>query len=275
MNHDQQQRDLFPGLWGALWLLLASLLIETVMSALVFDLMPDAGGPMEKSALARVLAYGVLFTALLQYKRMSHAELFHSGPASLASTASLTLLPVLALVPGMLVVSGWMGQLRGSVFEMSRWEESAFSSMLSTSPGAIALVCVIAPVLEEMLFRGVILRAFLLRYPPGTAIVHSAAIFGLAHMNIYQFVSALAMGLVLGWLYERTRSLLPCIVLHAASNTTIVWLSQTAQAEDSGADMPILLSLLVSVAAMVWLVKRLGWPSAASAGQASKPGQGV
>lgn len=268
MNNDKQQRDLFPGLWGALWLLLASLVIETVMSALVFDLMPDAGGPMEKVALARVLAYGVLFTGLLHYKRMGHAELFHSGPASLASTASLTLMPVLALVPGMLVVSGWMSQLLGSVFQMSRWEEDAFTSMLSASPGAIALVCVLAPVLEEMLFRGVILRAFLLRYPSGTAIVHSAAIFGLAHMNIYQFVSALTMGLVLGWLYERTRSLFPCIVLHSASNSTIVWLSQTAQAQDNGADMPVAASLLVSVVAMAWLVKRLGWPAASPARQA-------
>ena len=217
----------------------------------------------------------LLFTALLHYKRMSHAELFHSGPASLVSTASLTLLPVLALVPGILIVSGWLNQLVGSVFELSRWEEETFAVMLSPSPGAIALVCVLAPVLEEMLFRGVILRAFLLRYPPGTAIVHSAAIFGLMHMNIYQFVGAMTMGLVLGWLYERTRSLFPCIVLHGAFNIAVMWLSQAGQAEDGGLGLVVVLSLLVSGVAAVWLVKRLGWPTAVQPGPSSEPGRGL
>ena len=42
----------------------------------------------------------------------------------------------------------------------------------------------------------------------------SAAIFGLAHANVAQFVNALLLGLLLGWMYYRTKSLVPGILLH-------------------------------------------------------------
>ena len=41
----------------------------------------------------------------------------------------------------------------------------------------------------------------------------SAAIFGLAHANVAQFVNALLLGLLLGWMYYRTKSLVPGILL--------------------------------------------------------------
>lgn len=89
-------------------------------------------------------------------------------------------------------------------------------------PGAFVTVCLLAPVVEEMLFRGIILRSFLHQYPSRPAIAGSAFIFGLAHLNLYQFVTAFLFGLVAGWLYERSRSLWPPILLHAACNFTSV-----------------------------------------------------
>ncbi|WP_245725426.1 CPBP family intramembrane glutamic endopeptidase [Pandoraea oxalativorans] len=82
--------------------------------------------------------------------------------------------------------------------------------------------CRFAPVVEEMLFRGIVLRGFLTQYPSGTAIAHSAAVFGLAHLNIYQVVTLPLIGLILGKMYERTRSILPGILLHMAYNTAVV-----------------------------------------------------
>ena len=67
------------------------------------------------------------------------------------------------------------------------------------------------------------------------AIVWSAALFGIAHMNLYQFATAFAIGIVAGWLYERCRSLWPCILLHAAYNGFVTfynaWLFDQPQAE--------------------------------------------
>jgi membrane protease YdiL (CAAX protease family) len=72
-----------------------------------------------------------------------------------------------------------------------------------------------------MLFRGVILRGFLRRYSRTFAILWSAALFGIAHLNLYQFMTAFAIGVVGGWLYERCRSLWPCILLHATYNSFV------------------------------------------------------
>lgn len=79
--------------------------------------------------------------------------------------------------------------------------------------GAVAV-----PVLEELLFRGVVLNGLLRNQRPWVAIAQSALLFGLIHFNPAQSVNAALAGLLLGWLYYRTRSLALCIVLHAFNN---------------------------------------------------------
>jgi membrane protease YdiL (CAAX protease family) len=97
------------------------------------------------------------------------------------------------------------------------------------------------------------LRAFLERYPRGLAISYSALYFGAAHLNIYQFFLAFLLGLLLGWLYERSRSLVPCIVLHGALNTTVVVLSATGDStvNQDPFTVPALAWLAAAIAAAV------------------------
>jgi uncharacterized protein len=89
-----------------------------------------------------------------------------------------------------------------------------------------------------MLFRGVILRGFLRQYSRTFAILWSAALFGAAHLNLYQLATAFAIGIVAGWLYERCRSLWPCILLHASYNGFVTlyytWLSSQQDGEAAG-----------------------------------------
>jgi len=108
------------------------------------------------------------------------------------------------------------------------------------APGIVPVLfsCVVAPVLEEMLFRGVILRGFLRQYSRTFAILWSATLFGIAHLNLYQMATALVLGIVSGWLYERCRSLWPCILLHAAYNGFVTgyygWLVSHAESQPTG-----------------------------------------
>ena len=83
-------------------------------------------------------------------------------------------------------------------------------------------LCVIAPFVEEMLFRGLFLRSFLWSHSPARAIVLTSLLFGAAHLNVYQFVVASTLGLVSGWLYWATRSLWPCIFEHAIYNSGVM-----------------------------------------------------
>ena len=92
--------------------------------------------------------------------------------------------------------------------------EIAFGGRLAT---VIALV-VVPPLAEETVFRGVILGGLLRRYRARTAILVSAGLFMLVHVNPYQFAIAFTIGILAGWIYVQTRSLWPCMIVHGLFN---------------------------------------------------------
>lgn len=75
-----------------------------------------------------------------------------------------------------------------------------------------------APILEEILFRGIILEGFLRNYSPRKAVIWSSVIFGIAHLNPWQAVGAILIGILIGWIYMKTNSLIPGMILHFANN---------------------------------------------------------
>lgn len=84
---------------------------------------------------------------------------------------------------------------------------------------AVLLVAVIvAPLLEEFLFRGWLQRALERRYPAGVAIGVTALVFSLAHLQAFGFPARLVAGGVFGYAAWRTRSIWPGVVLHGLYN---------------------------------------------------------
>lgn len=79
-------------------------------------------------------------------------------------------------------------------------------------------VCILAPVMEEILMRGFLLGGLSVNYGKVTALFISSALFALLHFNMVQTLSALICGIVLGLLYIRTDSLICCIAAHAGYN---------------------------------------------------------
>ncbi len=76
---------------------------------------------------------------------------------------------------------------------------------------------------EELFFRGVVLSN-LLPYGQKTAVLGSALLFALMHGNIGQLFYAMVAGVVLGWIYLRTRSIWGCVLLHFVNNFLSVFL---------------------------------------------------
>lgn len=99
-----------------------------------------------------------------------------------------------------------------------------FSGVLTGSWLGYVLVIVVAPIVEEAVFRGMILRGLLGRWPAAAAILVSAGLFALMHMNPAQFPVTFILGAVLGWIYMRTRSLGLCIAGHAINNSAASWI---------------------------------------------------
>ena len=96
-----------------------------------------------------------------------------------------------------------------------------FESIMGSRWGYLSLG-ILAPVAEELVFRGAILRSLMDYFNhrlPWIPIVASALLFGAVHGNMAQFANAFTMGLLLGWLYYRTHSIVPGVVLHWVNNT--------------------------------------------------------
>ena len=83
----------------------------------------------------------------------------------------------------------------------------------------IALV-IAAPILEELIFRGIMLDGLLRIYSPTKAVIVSSLLFGLIHLNPAQFVGGALVGGFMGWVYVHTRSVLATILIHASFNLT-------------------------------------------------------
>ena len=110
--------------------------------------------------------------------------------------------------------------------------EDSFASIESSWIGILA-VAIVGPVLEEMLFRGAITTELLKRYNPKLAIFLSALFFGIFHLNPAQILTAFLIGLLLAWLYYKTQSLWPGILVHVLNNSLSVFFTQTYPEEDS------------------------------------------
>ena len=75
-----------------------------------------------------------------------------------------------------------------------------------------------APIIEEILFRGIIFKSLHRISPAWVAILVSSLLFGAYHMNIVQIVYATFMGLIAGIIYEKKNNLIFPILVHLANN---------------------------------------------------------
>ena len=134
--------------------------------------------------------------------------------------------PVLILSAGLVIGVSECDNLLRSVLPMpSAWTKAFFDTIgnLAVHPVSTPLLLVvIAPVTEELLFRGVILRGLLATMKPGRAILLSSALFMAIHLNPWQFPVAFFGGLIFGWIYLRTRSLALCLSSHALVNASAI-----------------------------------------------------
>lgn len=88
--------------------------------------------------------------------------------------------------------------------------------------GAFMKVAIVAPVVEELIFRGLIFQGFRRNYNDITAVIISAILFSLFHLNPWQMPATFALGLLLGWLMIRTNSLILAIFGHSINNLLVL-----------------------------------------------------
>lgn len=166
---------------------------------------------------------------------------------------------------GALVPSAW---LQEQMPMLPNIVEAEFEMIMQNRWGYL-VVGLLAPLVEEMVFRGAILRS-LLRWKenPWVGIVISALLFALIHMNPAQMPHAFLIGLLLGWMYYRTDSIVPGVVYHWVNNTVAYILYNIYPTPDLtlvelfGSEQKVLMalgcSLLIFLPSLFQLNQRLG-----------------
>lgn len=125
-------------------------------------------------------------------------------------------------------------------------------------PGIAGLLygCIFCPILEEIGLRGILLGGLLkTRCRPWLAILISALVFALLHGVGVHFVGSLVFAIIVGWLYWRTDSIIPCMIVHVVNNS-LSFIDLSGQT--NVVCLLILVgSLLLLVFGIQWFAKRI------------------
>ena len=207
--------------WGDMLAVIGIYLLATVGTSIVVAIIAAISGGAESlaetmssgpmSVLSYALSMGLTIVGVLIYRKLRRGtgRMFHFS---------------LRGFNPMLILWGFvMVLLTGVVIEpVLELFPDAFLKMIDkmgmNGGWSILMLVVLAPVMEEVLFRGILLESVRSKHSAGRAIVVSALMFGVIHLIPQQVVNAFVIGLILGYIYVRTESLWPVIVIHALNN---------------------------------------------------------
>lgn len=209
----EEFRVAYPS-WGDLLTLLGVFIVATVLGSLLTGILQKMGSVSVGfgSFLGYVIQFSlVIIFGLFQRKNRSPkgTRLLKFGLAKLdfviilwgtiiVLATGVVIEPLLNLFP-----ETYLDRL-GNIMAAGGW-------MMFTS-------IVIAPIMEEILFRGILQDALMRKYGVFVGILIASAVFGIVHLIPQQVVNAFMIGIVLGYIYYRTGALLPVILIHCINN---------------------------------------------------------
>lgn len=122
----------------------------------------------------------------------------------------------------LIIVAMYAMNMLNSAFHLPNIKEEAFTKIADSTAGFLT-IALFGPIMEEIVFRRIIIDDCVRRTgKKWAAILISAALFGLIHMNPAQMLFAFLIGLLFGWVYVCSGSMLPGIIGHIINNTVAV-----------------------------------------------------
>ncbi len=226
-----------PGIKGTIGLILLLVAGNFIGSAVTF-LFQLAFDEKAAATYGILAAYPAMFIPPMLYASyMSRRnELFDTGYALDSSNFGrmkgwqlAVMVTVVTLAAGFL-----MDPVNAAMPPMPEFLEKVFENMLTNSPVWVSLlsVSVLAPIFEEWLCRGMILRGLLQKMHPAWAMVISALCFALIHFNPWQAIPAFVLGILFAYVYYKTGSLKLTMLMHCVNNTFAVITAQFDNLKD-------------------------------------------
>ena len=128
------------------------------------------------------------------------------------------------------------------------------------------VTAIFAPIFEEWMCRGMVLRGLLTKMKPVWAIVLSALFFAIIHLNPWQALNAFIIGVIMGYIYYKTGSLWLTMLIHFVNNGTSVVLTQFTSLDenaywielmDRSTYVVVYVLGVAALAACIWAFKRI------------------
>lgn len=207
----------FLSLWQAMALMLLLMVLSLFSGVLLF--LKAYIPAYLLFPLAYTLPFLLLFPLLFHlYKKQNGEALRFGFTLPRWSVVGLVLLIALGMANLSDLLLRWLSGIE-ALDSLNDAMVKTFANLYRNSRlGFLISTVLLAPVFEEVLFRGFFLRGFLKHYKPWDAIALSAFLFGLLHANPQQFIAAFLMGFFLGYAYWRTASLSVPILVHGLNN---------------------------------------------------------
>lgn len=257
-----------------IWWMIVGSIVVFVVAALAGLISPL--DPLESTTgdiVVEVAFYGLVVVWIVWACRNADIDL---GRFVGRVPAGYNWLPAVGLLVTTMTFS--LGSLSVAFYGLSRVSPELLESLLSVGgpdpDSMISLVwwviaaVAVAPVSEEVLFRGVFLSRWGVKWGIGTGIVVSSAIFGILHVDA---AGGMASGVVASLLYLQSRTLIVPIAFHAANNLVATaaifipasdepWTFAAELAEIEAMALPGLAMVVVTLPVLIWYARR-HWPS--------------
>ena len=219
----------YPGLWPTAGFILLYFVLQAVCTGLI---MAATG---TSSAMPVVIIFGLIAAAIVQLflmwlylrkpGRMAILGLNSFGKVPLRQAMVLAVVVIMAAMAFNYVYATYVIPGVGMQAEMAK----ILGSIPRTPVNIAAIFCAIAiaaPIVEELLFRGMLQNAVGKYVPFWAAILLSSFLFAVVHMQLYAIPGLMSLSIAFGYLYHRTGSLRTNIILHMANNAFALVVSQ-------------------------------------------------
>lgn len=254
------------GLAGTIWCLLVPVAVLGGYLVLVLICSAWVTSPVLAGAIA-----GAVVVIIFGCVRLLRPAWLNFAPETLRASATPRFWPRTALAAVLMFLTGqtaaeWIYMHLGSTgFDQHVQTQQSSGIVLS-----LLVSLLVAPIVEETLFRGLLYPMLRKKVGVVVAAVLSSLLFATMHGNAVQAVVVIPLGLVLALVAERTRRIWPCMILHLAYNFAAVMLPQAViQAMSTplciglfGAAWAVLLVLLARQVLSAEFTDQIGEPRA-------------
>lgn len=234
-----------PG-FGGMILLFVLFILGSILGSIVSSVfMLAMGGSETVMSYSMLISYPISFIPPLLYASVQSRrnEVFDTGYAldsnNFGSRGGAMMAIIVSIVT---IATAFVAEpITALLPDMPESLEAALE-MMTQGPlwASLLSVSIFAPLFEEWLCRGLVLRGLMKQMNPTGAILTSAVFFAVLHMNPWQAIPAFILGALFGYVYYKTGSLKLTMLMHCVNNTVAVVTSRLPGLEDAETFMDIL-----------------------------------